>query len=142
MKILKASNMKRCIGCYSCSLACARSVHKSFSWKRSGIRIHSSGGISTGYEATVCLACNPAPCSSVCPTDAIKPKKGGGVVFREKVCINCGECAEACPVNAIYFDPDKNIPVFCIHCGRCVPFCPHDCLEMAEITKETSNEQR
>jgi Fe-S-cluster-containing hydrogenase component 2 len=141
MKVLKAVNMKRCIGCYSCSLACARTIHKSLSWKRSGIRIHSSGGISTGYEATVCLACDPPPCASVCPTQALKPRKGGGILLKQKLCIHCGECAEACPVDAIYFDPQIFLPVFCIHCGSCVPFCPHDCLEMAEPSKESGNEQ-
>ena len=28
MKILTAPRMERCIGCHSCSLACARLVHK------------------------------------------------------------------------------------------------------------------
>ncbi|MFN2342599.1 MAG: 4Fe-4S dicluster domain-containing protein [Desulfonatronovibrio sp.] len=140
MKKLTANNMKRCIGCYSCSLACARNVHKSLSWKRSGIRIHSSGGISTGYEATVCLACDPPPCATVCPTEALKPRKGGGIILKESLCIHCGECAKACPVDAIYFDPEKNIPVFCIHCGMCVPYCPHNCIEMTATSEEENDE--
>ena len=32
MKILTAPRMERCIGCHSCSLACARLVHKFLSW--------------------------------------------------------------------------------------------------------------
>jgi Fe-S-cluster-containing hydrogenase component 2 len=133
MKILRASRMERCIGCYSCSLACARLVHKSLSWLRSGIHIRSAGGLSTGFEATVCLACNPAPCVEACPTDALRQRSGGGVIVKLKTCIQCGACAEACPVDAIYMDPDTSVPVVCIHCGRCVPFCPHDCLEMVKV---------
>jgi ferredoxin len=53
------------------------------------------------------------------------------VVVRKKLCIRCGACARACPVDAIYLDPAGE-PFVCIHCGRCVPFCPHDCLEMVE----------
>ncbi len=139
MKVLRTPHMERCIGCYSCSLACARSVYKSLSWKRAGIQIRSSGGISTGFEAGVCLACDPAPCAAACPTDALRQRKGGGVIFREKLCINCGECAKACPVDAIYFDPEWSTPVLCIHCGRCVSFCPHDCLEMMDVSKEKKN---
>ncbi len=30
MKILSTPRMERCIGCHSCSLACARLVHSSF----------------------------------------------------------------------------------------------------------------
>jgi Fe-S-cluster-containing hydrogenase component 2 len=131
MKILRATRMDRCIGCHSCSLACARQVHKKFSWLTAGIRIRSSGGITTGYEAQLCLACNPAPCVAACPTRAYVQRKGGGVIVKIKLCIHCGRCAAACPVDAIYLD-QGNRPYVCIHCGQCVEFCPHDCLELRE----------
>ena len=135
MKTLITPRMERCIGCNSCSLACARLVHKRLSWMAAGIRISSSGGLSTGFEARTCLACNPAPCSEACPTDAFAPRKGGGVIVKKTLCIRCGDCAHACPVDAIYLD-NMGEPFVCIHCGRCVPFCPHDCLEMIEVSKE------
>ena len=50
MKILTTPRMERCIGCHSCSLACARLVHKRLSWDTAGIRIASSGGLSTGFN--------------------------------------------------------------------------------------------
>jgi Fe-S-cluster-containing hydrogenase component 2 len=130
MKILNAARMGRCIGCHSCSLACARLVHKRLSWDTAGIRVESAGGITAGFEARVCLACDPAPCVAACPTDAFTQRKGGGVVVKRSSCIRCGACAAACPVDAIYLDREVN-PFVCIHCGRCVAYCPHDCLEMA-----------
>jgi len=132
VKILIAPRMERCIGCHSCSLACARLVHGRLSWNTAGIRIASSGGLSTGFEAHLCLACDPAPCAAVCPTAAFVQRRGGGVVVRKKRCIRCGACAPACPVGAIHLEPDGE-PFVCIHCGRCVPFCPHDCLEHREV---------
>jgi Fe-S-cluster-containing dehydrogenase component len=139
MKILKAPHMERCIGCQSCSLACARLVHKNLSWSCSGIRIFSSGGLSTGFEAKTCLACNPAPCAQACPTGAFTQRKGGGVLVRKKLCIRCGECAQACPVDAVYLD-NKSEPFVCIHCGRCIGFCPHNCIEMEKIHTESHEE--
>ena len=130
MKILRAPRMERCIGCHSCSLACARLVHKTLSWDKAGIRIRSSGGLSTGFEANICLACDPAPCVIACPTGAFSQRKGGGVIVKRSLCIRCGECARACPVDAVYMGKDDNLPYVCIQCGRCVPFCPHDCIEM------------
>jgi Fe-S-cluster-containing hydrogenase component 2 len=130
MKILTTPRMERCIGCHSCSLACARLVHKRLSWDTAGIRIFSSGGLSTGFEAKPCLACNPAPCAMACPTGAFSQRKGGGVVVRKNLCIRCGECVKACPD-----------PFVCIHCGRCVSFCPHDCLEMVERSHEPPMEK-
>lgn len=131
MKILRASRMDRCIGCHSCSLACARLVHKQFSWSSAGIRIQSSGGITTGYEARLCLACDPAPCVQACPTGAYSQRKGGGVIVKMRLCIRCGQCAKACPVDAVALD-QLGRPHVCIHCGRCVDFCPHDCLELRD----------
>jgi Fe-S-cluster-containing dehydrogenase component len=139
MKILTTPRMERCIGCHSCSLACARLVHQRLSWDTAGIRIRSSGGLSTGFEATNCLACDPAPCVKVCPTGAYSQRKGGGVKVRIKLCIQCGDCAKACPVSAIYLD-ECGRPYVCIHCGRCVQYCPHDCLAYIEIPKEGSGE--
>ena len=90
MKILTTPRMERCIGCHSCSLACARLVHKNLSWDTVGIRIASSGGLSTGFEARTCVACDPAPCAEACPTGAYTQRKGGGVIVRKNLCIRCG----------------------------------------------------
>jgi thiosulfate reductase electron transport protein len=132
MKILQALRMERCIGCHSCSLACARLVHGVLSWSESGIRIRSSGGMTTGFEAQLCVACEPAPCALACPTAALVQRKGGGVKYSKDICISCGECAKACPVDAILMSQADGRPCLCIHCGRCVPFCPHECIEMTE----------
>ena len=74
----------------------------------------------------------PCPLRPACPTGAYTQRRGGGVVVRKKLCTRCGECARACPVEAVYLDPEQE-PFVCIHCGRCVPFCPHDCLELKEV---------
>jgi len=132
MKIHRAVRMERCIGCHSCSLACARLVYKNLSWNTAGIRIRSTGGVSSGFQAILCLACDPAPCAAACPTGAmVQRKSGGGVLLKKNLCIRCGECAKACPVDAINIDAAGN-PSVCIHCGQCIPYCPHDCLELVD----------
>ncbi len=140
MKILKAVAMEKCIGCQACSLACARLVHKRLSWSYSGIRVKTSGGLTTGFEAAICLACKPAACAKVCPTGACKERKDGGVLISLKKCIGCGECAKACPAKAISFDENLRQPVVCIHCGQCVDFCTHQCIELVEHVPFTDGE--
>jgi Fe-S-cluster-containing hydrogenase component 2 len=134
MKQLTTPRMDQCIGCQSCALACARLVHKRISWHTSGIRIHSSGGLSTGFAANRCLACDPAPCATVCPTGAFTNRHGGGVIVKTSHCIQCGKCIAVCPVDAICQDRVGNVYV-CIHCGQCVEYCPQNCLEMVEVTE-------
>ncbi len=140
MKVLRAPRMERCTGCNSCALACARLVHKKLSWETSGIRISTAGGITAGYEARVCIACDHAPCAVACPTGSLKQRSGGGVIFKEKLCIQCGRCKEACPLDAVALDREGS-PYICYHCGQCVKFCPQDCLELEEIStgKETAD---
>jgi len=137
MKILTTPHMDRCIGCHACSLACSRLVHRRLSWNTAGIRIQSSGGLSTQFLATVCMACEPAPCAAVCPTGAFSQRPGGGVRVKSRLCIRCGECAGACPLDAIYLDHDGR-PFVCIHCGLCVEFCPHECLAL-KIVADSPN---
>lgn len=133
MKILVANHMERCICCHSCSLACARLVYSTLSWTHAGIRIHSSGGMTTGFEAAVCLACKDAPCARVCPSGALTQRRGGGIIYKRSVCIGCRDCVTACPVDAILPDRESGLPYVCIHCGRCVSFCPRQCLAMLEV---------
>lgn len=121
--------MDQCIGCHSCSLACARLINKQLSWNAAGIRIRSAGGLSTGFTAYRCLACLPAPCAQACPTGAFTERPGGGVIVKRALCIRCGRCVDACPVEAIHQERSGEVYV-CIHCGRCVEFCPQNCLEM------------
>jgi Fe-S-cluster-containing hydrogenase component 2 len=54
-----------------------------------------------------CTTCRSASCYAVCPAEAI----GGGDLDQQMyidpdLCIECGLCAEACPVNAIYLEED------------------------------------
>lgn len=138
MKIHRAARMERCIGCHSCSLACARLVYKALSWNKAGIRIRSTGGVSSGFQAILCLACDPAPCAAVCPTGAlVQRKSGGGVLLKKNLCIRCRQCAPACPVDAIYLDELGN-PYVCLHCGQCISYCPHDCLELVDADAPTA----
>lgn len=138
MKMLTAPRIERCIGCYSCSLACARLVHKKISWLTAGIRILSAGGLSTSFEARTCLACDPAPCVEACPSGSYSQRRGGGVKVDRSLCILCGACARACPVNAITIEVETSLPYVCIHCGRCVPFCPLNCLELSDVPERGS----
>lgn len=131
MKVLKAMQMNRCIGCLSCMITCASVNQQDHSILKSAIRIKTSGGLTGKFIAIVCQACQgDVPCAEVCPTGALAKRQGGGVLLDKENCVGCQRCVAACTVDAIYFDPESKKPIVCKHCGVCARFCPHGCLEL------------
>lgn len=51
----------------------------------------------------LCIGCTH--CMSVCPTHAIRVRKGKANIIANK-CVDCGECYKACPVSAIGVEQD------------------------------------
>ncbi len=53
-------------------------------------------------------------------------------VVDKETCTGCGNCVDACPVDAI--EMNDNLAVVsdddCIDCGQCVDECPVDAIEM------------
>jgi Fe-S-cluster-containing hydrogenase component 2 len=68
----------------------------------------------------------------VCPTDALKKRKGGGVLLKEPLCIGCHNCREACTLGAVFWDDSAGKPMICVHCGTCAKYCPHGVLDLEE----------
>ncbi len=131
-KILKAPGINKCIGCYSCMLACARVIRKSFSPRQSAIQIRSRGGLQSKFAAHICVGCANPPCAAICPAGALTSRPGGGVRYHQDKCTECGDCRAACVVKVIHFADDAGKPIVCIQCGTCIRFCPHQVLVMEE----------
>ncbi|MBK7029699.1 MAG: 4Fe-4S binding protein [Bacteroidales bacterium] len=51
----------------------------------------------------LCTGCSH--CMSVCPTEAIRVRKGKAILYENR-CVDCGECFKVCPVKAINIDHD------------------------------------
>ncbi len=134
MRILRLADAEKCVGCGLCMFACSRKnahdVHIGVG--HSGIRAVSLSGFERGATVIFCHACQEPPCAQVCPTNALRPRKGGGVVYSERDCLGCGTCIDACKIGAIFERDDGKIAV-CVHCGYCVDFCPHGVLEVVEV---------
>ncbi|MGV9408513.1 4Fe-4S binding protein [Nocardia sp. NPDC003693] len=56
--------------------------------------------------------CKDASCIPACPVDCIRPLSGGGdpgaqmLYIDPETCIDCGACADECPVGAVYSEYD------------------------------------
>ncbi len=57
----------------------------------------------------LCTGCTH--CMSVCPTQAIRVRKGKAIISANR-CVDCGECYKACPVSAIDVEQDDLDTIF------------------------------
>ena len=135
-KVLKAGNMSKCIGCFTCMFICAGVNRRDHSIQKSCIKIRTYGGLSGKFVETVCQGCLEPACAEVCPTEALTKRNGGGVVLSAKKCIGCKRCVSACRIGAVGLDAEVNRPIICHHCGMCARYCPHDCLSVVESPKQ------
>lgn len=131
-KILRASEMKKCIGCFTCMNVCSVINRKNHSLTKSAIKIRTSGGMTGRFIAEVCIACKDPACLEACPSAALVHRPGGGVLLKEDKCIGCRKCESACIMQAVFFDEETQRPIICRHCGSCARYCPHQCLQMKE----------
>ncbi len=132
-KALTAPAMSRCIGCYSCMLACARLNYASYSPRHAALQIRTQGGLQGRLVADICRACQEPACAEACPTSALTRRRGGGVRLNEEECIGCQACVRACPLQVVFWSESSQTPIVCKQCGVCVRYCPHGCLEMQEV---------
>ena len=76
-------------------------------------------------------------CIDVCPTEALSKDKRGIVRLRKKLCVGCLSCVGFCPYLAMYYHRDQTEPFKCVACGKCARECPADALAVVEV--ETSS---
>ncbi len=109
-------DLKRCIGCYACQMACkaehntppgvfwARVVEKEEGKYPSAKRV---------FFPHLCYHCQEPPCRDICPTGATTKREDGIVFVDYDVCIGCRACMMACPYqNRYYWGKPKDTMYF------------------------------
>ncbi|NYB74154.1 4Fe-4S binding protein [Sedimentibacter hydroxybenzoicus DSM 7310] len=66
-------------------------------------------------------------CAEACPAEAIKFKDGTYIIDYD-ICIECLICVDACPTNVMKVNKEDNTPYKCNNCRQCVEICPRDAL--------------
>jgi anaerobic dimethyl sulfoxide reductase subunit B (iron-sulfur subunit) len=106
----------RCIGCYTCSVAC-KDWHNintsSVNWLR--IRTIERGkfpNLFLAFLAEPCYHCVEPPCVLACPMEAISKRKSDGIVVVDsEKCLGNKECntlcLNACPWDVPQFGPEE-----------------------------------
>ena len=109
-----------CWGCKTCEVACKQENRtadgvKLISIAEDGPNVI-DGQVNFVYRVNHCRHCDDPPCAEACPEEAIGKRSDGIVVMDDDLCTGCQACIEACPYDAIDFDPHKGIAQKCNLC--------------------------
>ena len=144
-----------CVGCHSCSFACAVE-HSASKGAAAALREDPRPvprrrmTIAKGKHKTiVCQHCKKPKCVEACPNKAFVQEASGEVKLLTEKCGGAWACIEACPFDAVWRGP--GVAVKCDMCPdrpegefACVTACPTAALYTAtpEEYKKISAEQR
>ncbi len=142
-------DQSRCVGCYTCVLAC-KEWHDvpagSVSWRRvDTLEEGKFPQVFVAHLSLSCLHCSQPKCIPACPNDAITKRADDGIVVvdQERCMPNCCFCLEACPYKAPQFgDEEGALMQKCDLCldrlieGQkpiCVEVCPLRALDAGSL---------
>jgi len=113
-------DLRKCVGCHACTIACQHENHLDIHDKWTKVlRIGPIGEYPnlTGYFMPVpCMHCEDAPCVDGCPTGASYKREDGIVLVDADKCIGCKFCMVVCPYNVRQYNEKKGIVEKCIGC--------------------------
>ena len=106
-------DLKRCIGCNACSLACKQEFNVAIGERWSeiyGAEKEDYPSVRVQVLPMRCQQCNDAPCKTVCDNlkyFAIKRRPDGIVYVDPGLCVGCQKCVPVCPYKAMNFNTQK-----------------------------------
>jgi Fe-S-cluster-containing dehydrogenase component len=115
MKYGMVIDLRKCVGCNACSLACRQEHGTTPGILYSRVLNREVGRYpNTRFEVLplLCMHCDNPACVAVCPVGATY-KRADGIVFQDKdKCIGCKLCIGACPYGARFFNDSASKEYF------------------------------
>lgn len=147
------TDLNRCVGCLSCSVACKaiNDVPVGSFWNkvlRIGPNPKYDGAQCPDVEMYFlpigCQHCEDPECVAVCPTEASHVVSDGSVQIDKEKCIGCQFCAMACPYGVRYLNEEERVVEKCTLCEQRteqgeLPQCVAQCCARARFFGDLDN---
>jgi tetrathionate reductase subunit B len=135
-------DVRRCIGCKACMVACKSEWQVPIGYSRIWVKDTGLRGtfpeLKFDFVTGNCHHCAKPPCIEVCPNGSTYQRPDGIVVIDQDACLGCGLCIKACPYDARYYNPEKGVTDKCNMCFTRLdqgmqPACVESCVGGARI---------
>ncbi len=145
-----AIDLKKCIGCHACTIACKSEHDIPIGVNRCWVKTVEKGTFPDTrrfFLPVLCNQCEEAPCMNICPTNALFRRRDGIVDLNSAACIGCKACMVACPYDQLFIDPNTRTAEKCNFCANrienelkpaCVSVCPTECRIFGDLDDPTS----
>lgn len=149
MRYGMAIDLKTCMGCASCVVACKVENRVDEEYSRCRVVERTTGefpNLTLNLYSERCNQCAEAPCVSNCPTGASHYGDGGIVLVKESLCTGCKACIAACPYNARFIN-ERGVAEKCTFCVErvrqgqepaCVSTCPSNAMIFGDLDNPAS----
>ncbi|MDP9501101.1 tetrathionate reductase subunit TtrB [Bisgaard Taxon 45] len=135
-------DLRRCIGCQSCTISCGIENATPLGEFRTTVRQYEVSDekqvINNVLLPRLCNHCDNPPCVPVCPVQATYQRQDGIVVIDNERCIGCAYCVQACPYDARFINEETKTADKCTFCTHrlevgLLPACVESCVGGARI---------
>jgi Fe-S-cluster-containing dehydrogenase component/formate-dependent nitrite reductase membrane component NrfD len=145
-----AIDLRKCIGCHACTIACKAEHQIPVGVNRCWVKTVEKGTFPDTrrfFLPVLCNQCEEAPCVRICPTNALFKRRDGIVDLNGASCIGCRACMEACPYDQLFIDPNTHTAEKCNFCANrvenkllpaCVSVCPTECRIFGDLDDPAS----
>lgn len=152
-------DVRRCIGCHSCTIACKTENQVPLGVWRTHMRFYEKGlypKVKRHFFPVICDHCEEAPCIEASENNGVgsfyKSKEGIVLINYKKlegrtprqIKTEVDAAIEACPLEAIYVNPLTNLPEKCTFCAHrvekgLVPACAQSCVGKVRVFGDLSD---
>lgn len=134
-------DLRRCVGCHACSVACKSENEVPLSVFRSWVKVAEKGKFPNArlyFLPTLCNHCANPICVRNCPTSASYQREDGVVLINYDKCIGCGYCVASCPYQVRFINPLRGTAEKCTFCEHRIdngiaPSCVNTCNGRARV---------
>jgi tetrathionate reductase subunit B len=147
VRLAMVIDMRRCVGCQACTVACAMENRTPLGFHRTSVgdfEVLTGNRPRKVLAPRLCNHCQRPPCVPACPVGATFQRADGLVLVDSTKCVGCGYCVLNCPYGARFLNRQAKTADKCTLCAHrldagLLPACVETCIGKARLVGDVND---